>query len=145
MWLFFFLMFWNLVKQGGRSRGTDWNLLLDFSDPSFFIIYCYNLNTSKWYYWATFSTFLFLKLNWRILNLWFGKLHWLITQYALIRLSLLVRRNYQVLALCRAWNCVLLMWEGGQKAPHEIDICLRSGILDEAQCGVLLKNKCQVS
>lgn len=48
-----------------------------------------------------------------------------------------------MLALYRPWNCATLdVGTGKRTALHEIDNCLRSGILDEAQCGVFQENKC---
>lgn len=43
------------------------------------------------------------------------------------------------------WGTAFNVEIGGQRALHEIDICLRSGILDEVHCDVFLKNKCEVS
>lgn len=47
--------------------------------------------------------------------------------------------------LIPGWGTAFDVGIGGQRVLHEIDICLRSGILDEVQYDVFLKNKCEVS
>lgn len=61
-------------------------------------------------------------------------------------------RNYQGLLCAEHGTGVISGWGtafdveiGGQRALHEIDICLRSSIVDEVHCDVFLKNKCEVS
>ena len=54
----------------------------------------------------------------------------------------------QVRALCGARKCVLLLCaapERGAERFRETDICVRISVSEEAQCGVFLKNKCEVS